>query len=48
MAEKLSVLEPKVSKNLNWAVDIENLLGYYDACVTYLQYFCTREVKKIV
>ena len=48
MAEKSSVLELKVSKNLNWAVDIENLLGYYDACVTYLQYFCTREVKKIV
>ncbi len=46
VGEKSSVFGPKVSKNLNWAEYIVNLIGFYSVCVTKLQYFCGG--KKIV
>jgi hypothetical protein len=45
-SEKSSEIDPKVSKNLNRAEYIENLLGLYGAGATNLQYFCSG--KKIV
>ena len=43
LGEKSTFFEPKVSKNLNWAILIKNLLGFNDAGVTNLQYFCGHE-----